>query len=72
MRALPATEFLPLLPRQRSVQQAVDCADLMARGLRSDLDALEHARQQGGRLVEPLHHHSFKHSRCRDMRRGAR
>ena len=65
-------DYLPLLPRQRAVQQAIDCNDLMARGLRADLEAVKHARLAGQRLIEPLHHHSFDTCRRRDMRRAAR
>ena len=66
------TEYLPLLPRQQRVQQALDCADMIQSGLRTDLEAIEHARQRGPHLVEPLHHHRLQDSRCRDARRGAR
>ena len=65
-------DHLPLLPRKLAVQQALDANDLMHAGLRTDLEAVPHARMAGHRLVEPLHHHSFQTSRARDMRRAAR
>ena len=68
-----STDFLPLLPRQRAVQLGLDAADLEARGRIPPRVALPaEARLQGGRWVEPLHHHSFATTRQRDMRKATR